>query len=143
MAASVASKRPSPLEWAASRWRAWTEGAAAAPLGCCDEGELVRLARDVGLSSAELRDLARLGPGSADLLLRRMAELDLDRAEVERTQPATFHDLQRVCMLCAHHRRCLRDLSHNAADPAWERYCPNVATLKALDAQPWASRSEW
>jgi hypothetical protein len=25
----------------------------------------------------------------------------------------------------------------------WQSYCPNAATLIALNAQPWAARSEW
>jgi hypothetical protein len=45
--------------------------------------------------------------------------------------------------MCRSHRRCKRDLAHDAADPAWEDYCPNAATLKALNAMPWRSRAEW
>jgi Family of unknown function (DUF6455) len=87
--------------------------------------------------------LANLGPDSADLLLRRMAALDLDRNEVSRTEPRTFQDLQRVCTMCNHHRRCRGDLARDADDPAWHDYCPNAATLMALDALPWRARSEW
>ena len=125
-------------------WRGWTRRASARlELTCCGEEEVERLARDVGVSASELRRLANLGPDSADLLLRRMAALDLDRNEVSRTEPRTFQDLQRVCTMCNHHRRCGRDLARDSADPAWEDYCPNAATLKALNALPWRARSEW
>src|SRR5262249_2242005 len=73
---------------------------------------------------------------------RRMAALDLDRNEVSRTEPRTFQDLQRVCTMCNHHRRCSRDLARDSADPAWEDYCPNAATLMALNALPWRARTE-
>jgi len=101
------------------------------------------MAKDIGVSPSELRKLATLGPDSADLLLRRMAALDLDRKEVSQTEPRTFQDLQRVCTMCDHHRRCRRDLARDSADPAWQDYCPNAATLMALNALPWRARSEW
>ena len=125
-------------------WREWARRASARfELKCCGEEEVERMARDIGLSSSELRRLASLGPDSADLLLRRMAALDLDRKEVSQTEPRTFQDLQRVCSMCNHHRRCRGDLARDADDPAWHDYCPNASTLMALNALPWRARSEW
>jgi hypothetical protein len=49
------------------------------------------------------RRLASLGPESAELLLRRMAALDLGRKEVAQTEPQTFRDLQRICTRCESH----------------------------------------
>ena len=124
-------------------WRQWARrGSARFELKCCGEEEVERMAKDIGLSSSELRRLASLGPDSADLLLRRMAALDLDRNEVSRTEPRTFQDLQRVCTMCNHHRRCRGDLARDADDPAWHDYCPNASTLRALNALPWRARSE-
>ena len=111
--------------------------------GCCSDEEVDRIAHDLGISTTELRQLARKGPGSADLLLARMNALDLDQGEVARTQPETFQDLQRVCTMCDCHRRCTRDLERDPLDAAWQDYCPNATTLKALNAQPWAVRREW
>ena len=130
---------------AVSKW--WRQlarrGSARFELKCCGEEEVERMAKDIGLSSSELRRLASLGPDSADLLLRRMAALDLDRNEVSRTEPRTFQDLQRVCTMCNHHRRCRGDLARDADDPTWHDYCPNASTLMALNALPWRARSEW
>src|SRR6516164_9279166 len=125
-------------------WRQWTRrGSARFELKCCGEDEVERMAKDIGVSASELRRLATLGPDSADILLRRMTALDLDRNEVSRTEPRAFQDLQRVCTMCNHHRRCRRDLASDSGDPAWEDYCPNAATLMALNALPWCARSEW
>jgi len=125
-------------------WRSWREANSPfSELICCGEYEVERMARDLGMSVSELRKVAAQGPEAADLLVRRMAVLDLDRNEVAATAPGTFQDLQRVCTLCENHRRCARDLGRDPADPGWEDYCPNVATLKLMDALPWASRSEW
>ena len=127
-------------------WLNWRgPGSSAAELACCGQHEVERLARDLGMSVSELRQLAGRGPEAADLLVRRMAVLDLDTNEVAATEPRMFQDLQRVCTLCESRRRCARDLTHDPdpADQAWEDYCPNVATLKLLNALPWAARREW
>ena len=119
------------------------QGAFRARVSCCGEVEIERIARDVRMSPTELRAVAKQGPEAANLLLERMAVLDLDPAEVAQVGPETFRDLQRVCSLCESKRRCMRDLAHDAAAPQWQDYCPNAQTLMALDALPWASRREW
>jgi hypothetical protein len=72
-----------------------------------------------------------------------MAALDLDSKEVAAAELATFRDLQRVCTMCGSHGRCARELARDPGDAAWEEYCPNSATLKSLDTQPWKARGEW
>ena len=138
-----AIKRRSPIEVISQWWQRWTGNGPALDHACCAEAEVERIAKDIGMSASEIRRLASLGPESADLLLRRMAALDLDRKEVAQVEPQTFRDLQRICTLCESHRQCARDLVRDSSDPAWEDYCPNVATLRALNAMPWSSRSEW
>ena len=115
----------------------------ACDLAAVDDREVEQIAKDIGVSSAELYSLARSDAKDADLLLQRMAALDLDCKEVARLEPATMHDLQRLCTLCNRRKRCAHDLAHAPSDPNWKDYCPNVATLLALDAMPWAARSEW
>jgi hypothetical protein len=127
------------LQW----YRDWTRRGSASELRCFGEEEVERIAKDVGVSASELRTFERFGPEAVDLLLRRMAALDLDRNEVAQTEPATFQDLQRVCTMCERHRRCARDFAHDSAEPDWKDYCPNAATLIALSALPWAARREW
>ena len=136
-------KSQSPIEALWQRCRDWITGHAASNFGYCTEDEVAGMAHDIGVSAGELRQLASHRPGSADLLLRRMAALDLDENEIARTERATLQDLQRVCTMCECHGRCLRDLARNAADPAWKDYCPNADTLIALNALPWANRHEW
>ena len=125
-------------------WQNWRRAnSSLSELVCCGEYEAERMAHDLGLPVSELRKLAEHGPEAADLLTRRMAELDLDRNEVASVAPTTLRDLQRVCTMCESHRRCARDLGRDPADPTWEEYCPNVAVLKMLNALPWVSRNEW
>jgi hypothetical protein len=123
--------------------RAWLMEASESDFGCCDEAEIERMARDIRMSASELRAMAKKGPKAADLLLRRMADLDLDPKEVSWLEPAAFRDLQRVCTMCKSHRRCAWDFARGASPPVWDRYCPNTGTLAALNGLPWTSRREW
>ena len=42
-----------------------------------------------------------------------------------------LRDMERVCTLCPHKRRCLEDL---AAGRSPEEYCPNEPTIKRLQS---------
>jgi hypothetical protein len=126
-----------------ARCRAWFKGNSESDFGCCGEAEIERMARDMRISASELCAVASKGPKAADLLLRRMADLDLDPKEVARLEPAAFRDLQRVCAMCKSHRRCAWDFARGASPPVWDRYCPNTGTLEALNGMPWSARREW
>jgi len=127
-----------PIE-AIFQWRRnWISGDSVSELKCFGEEE-----KDVGVSASELRRFASLSPDSADLLLHRMAALDLDRKEVSRIERGTFQDLLLACAMCDSHRLCARGLARDTANSAWKDYCPNTAKLMELDAMPWAARREW
>ena len=142
MSAMPVQEKPGSLRtiW---RWLSTRCDSAARDLAAIGDREVEQIAKDLGVSSAELYSLARSDANGADLLRTRMTALDLDCREVARLAPETLHDLQRVCTLCSERKRCARDLARVASDPGWKDYCPNVATLVALDAMPWAARSEW
>ena len=92
--------------------------------------ELDTIAKDIGVSAADLRKLDRRG---SDLLLpRMMAALHLDPTTLKQTDPALFRDLQRVCALCDCQNRCARTLAEGDAAATYEAYCPNALSLKAL-----------
>ena len=114
----------SPVEAILQWCQDWTRSGSVSDLKCFGEEEIERIAKDVGVSASEFRRLASLGPDSADLLLGRMAALDIDRNEVSRIERGTFHDLQLVCTMCESQRLCARDLAGDSANPAWKDYCP-------------------
>ena len=125
-------------------WRNWRgANSRLSELQQGDEYEIQCMASDLGMPVSDLRKVAGHGPDAADLLLQRMAVLDLDDKEVAATVLSTFQDLQRLCTLCSSHGRCARDLARRPDDGAWEDYCPNAAMLKTLNALPWTSRREW
>jgi uncharacterized protein YjiS (DUF1127 family) len=129
------------------QWSEWVKRQRAlselSELKCYAEEEIECIANDAGVSPAEIHKLVSRGSDAADLLLRRMVALDLDRNEVSRTESQTFQELKKNCALCDSRRRCVRDLTHDSSDPIWEQYCPNAGTLLALNALPWMSRREW
>jgi hypothetical protein len=138
------TNRRSPGQVIADWWHDWRHGAARSlELNDCSDFDTDRMARDLGLTASELQRVVHRGRRAADLLLCRMAALDLNPQEVDQIDRATFLDLERVCTNCDCKGRCKRDLARRADDAVWENYCPNVATLKMLNAMPWASRREW
>jgi hypothetical protein len=112
----------------------------AADLARLGHDDFWRIAQDVGVDCADLQVLAGKWPSSADMLSRRMHELNLDLTDVSQVDPMVARDLQRVCSLCPSTRKCRRDLASHPSDPIWRQYCPNVMTIEALMTQR-ASRS--
>jgi hypothetical protein len=104
-------------------------------LDACGSAEVEHIARDVGVSGADLSILAGKWPDAADLLYSRMYEINLDRKEITQADPEVMRDLQRVCTVCGSKRRCEHELAKNPSDPAWQKYCPNATTLLALAAE--------
>jgi hypothetical protein len=104
-------------------------------LDACDKSELARIARDVGISSADLRQMSERGPGAAKLLLDRMAVLHLDADALAKNDPTTTRDMQRLCSSCVAKKRCQRDLLLTPDDPMWREYCPNAGTLGELQSE--------
>jgi len=93
--------------------------------------EVAKIARDMGVSTADLRALDRLA--DKPLLLGRMLEqLHIDAEKLSRTEPEIFRDLQRVCAMCDVKKYCGRDLEAGKAAENFEDYCPNAFTLKAV-----------
>lgn len=93
------------------------------------------IAHDLGISVEELYAVADKPHDSADLLFRRMAALKIDRAMIEMELPTVMQDLERLCSLCSDRARCIGDLERDNVDPSWRLYCPNSATLGALQDQ--------
>ena len=74
-------------------WQNWRRAnSSLSELVCCGEYEAERMAHDLGLPVSELRKLAERGPEAADLLTRRMVELNLDRNEMAAVAPRTLQD---------------------------------------------------
>ena len=130
------SEKPGFTRRFARWWRNWNgRRKARLDLDCCGAVEVERIARDMGVSGADLSILAGKWPDAADLLYRRMNEIKLDRMEITQADAQVIRDLQRVCTVCGSKRRCEHELAKNPSDPAWQIYCPNATTLSVLVAE--------
>src|SRR5262249_24885501 len=95
-------------------WRSWGgSGGTMADLDGCGPSEMERIARDVGVSGADLSILAGKWPDAADQLYWRMNEIKLDRKEVTHADPQVMRDLQRGCTVCGSKRRGEHRLARN------------------------------
>ena len=91
------SERPGFVSRLAHWWRSWNGSRRAmADRDSCGPAEMERIARDVGVSAADLSILAGKWPDAADLLYSRMSEIKLDRKEVTHADPQVMRDLQRA-----------------------------------------------
>jgi hypothetical protein len=71
----------------------------------------------------------------ANLLLRWMDRLQVDRSDLARDDALQFRELQGVCASCRSKEECAQDLAHEFDDARWNKwrvYCPNSAVLLAL-----------
>jgi hypothetical protein len=101
-------------------------------LDTMDSEELERIAKDLGMSGPELKDLAARGPDAAHLLYERMQILGLTKVDVERVAQGLMRDLERTCACCGEKGVCEKDLAARPDDPAWEGYCRNAAALTSV-----------
>jgi len=98
----------------------------------CGPDEAARIAHDLRLQPGELPMLVRKGPRAADLVRKVLSTLGIDARELERDDPATMRDLQRLCAMCADKRQCQYDLANGITARNFRDYCPNAYTLDAL-----------
>lgn len=113
-----------------SRLRAWWRRRS--ELDTMDRGELDRIAADLGMTGAELKDLAARGPHAADQLRERMRLMGITGADVERIGYGLMRELERTCAHCREKGRCDKDLAARPGDSAWAGYCPNAVALTAV-----------
>ena len=103
-----------------------------APLDVAEPADVLGYARDL---RRELSVLAGKWPDSADLLSRRLEQVNLAGVESQ-----VLRDLERVCTLCGSKRKCEYGLTIHPSGDAWTEYCPNAPTISALMAERSAGR---
>jgi hypothetical protein len=112
-------------------WRGRRAAAASRELATLGT-EMEVVAKDLGLTSRELRALAAKGAGAAKELTCVLEVLGIDQHVVVRHDPLVLRDLQRVCTLCEHKKKCNHDLDAGTIAQNYSGYCPNASTLQAL-----------
>jgi hypothetical protein len=98
-----------------------------------DRAEFDRIASDLTMSADDLDELVRHGSHAADELPQLLKELGLDETDLASAQPLLLRDMERVCALCAHKRRCDHDLAAGTLAEHYKDYCLNAPTIEQLD----------
>lgn len=101
-------------------------------LADCGPEEVKSMARDIGVSPDQLRELASKGPNAANLLQKMLLALHVDPKALADIDPRTMHDLQRLCITCSHKKQCKHELAAGTAATTFREFCPNAITLDAL-----------
>ena len=113
-----------------SRYRAAT--GCTGDFGSCSPEEVNQIARDLGVSTKELRELASKGPHAADLVQKMLMALNVDPKVIAKSNPLVMRDLQRLCINCTDKKRCASELKNGTAAEHFHEFCPNALTLDAL-----------
>jgi hypothetical protein len=98
-----------------------------------DNQEFGRIAHDLGVTSAELDSLVRLGPHKIEELPVLLKALGIDEDAIARAQPLVLRDMERVCALCRHKSECDHDIADGTLAQHYEAYCGNAPTIDALE----------
>src|SRR6476659_10266363 len=85
-----------------------------------DTANFGRIARELRISSADLEQLVRQGPHAADELPKMLRALGIDQADLARTETHVLRDMERVCAVCNHKRRCDYELAAGTAGANYE-----------------------
>jgi len=98
----------------------------------CGSDEVRAIANDLGLTPADLRELASKGPGAADLLKKMLLALKVNPEALSKIDQRVTRDLQRRCITCGEKRRCVHEMAAGTAAKNMHEFCPNAASLEAL-----------
>ena len=101
-----------------------------------DAASFDQIASDLRISSADLEQLVRQGPHAADELPKMLRALGIDQADLARTETLVLRDMERVCSVCNHKRRCDYELAAGTAGANYKEYCGNASTIDGLGANP-------
>jgi hypothetical protein len=98
----------------------------------CGADEVRAIANDLGLTTADLRELVSKGPGAADLLSRMLIAMKVDPKVLRAMDQRVTRDLQRLCITCGAKRRCEHELAAGTAVEHMHEFCPNAVSLHML-----------
>jgi hypothetical protein len=89
------------------------------------------IARDLGITGAQLRALAVQEAGFPKQLKQMLGALELD-PDLKKVDPTLSRDMQSLCSICASKRRCNRELRAGTAAENFGEFCPNASNLAEL-----------
>ena len=98
----------------------------------CRPDEVMRMAKDIGVTSSQLQELARNGADSANLLKRMLVALHVDPKVIADMDPLVMREMKWLCITCSNKRQCEHELAMGTAAEHFQKYCPNAVSIDEL-----------
>jgi hypothetical protein len=103
--------------------------------GMCQPDEVMRAAKEIGVTSNQLHELASKGPGNANLLKSMLVALHVDPKVIADMDPLVMRELKWLCITCSAKKRCEHELAKGTAVEHFHEFCPNGVSLDELFEQ--------
>jgi hypothetical protein len=100
--------------------------------GMCGPDEVMRMAKDIGVTPSQLQELVRKGPDSANLLKRMLVALHVDPKIIADMDPLVMREMQWLCITCNNKKRCEHELAKGTATEHFHEFCPNAVSIDEL-----------
>jgi len=94
--------------------------------------QVAAMARDIGITASQLRELSSKGDHAAASLRNLLIALEVNPKEFDKTDPRIARDMQWLCVNCSHKGQCSFDLSIGIAATTFRNFCPNAAALDEI-----------
>lgn len=101
-------------------------------LEAIDPYQIAAIAKDIGITANQLRELARKGDNAAASLRNLLVALEVDPKELEKIDPRVARELQWLCVNCTNKAQCNFDLSIGIAATTFRNICPNAIALDEI-----------
>ena len=99
--------------------------------GISGPDEVMRMAKEIGVTPSQLHELVSEGPGTANLLKTMLVALRVDPKVLADMDPLIRRELQWLCITCSNKKRCEHELDKGTAAEHFREYCPNAVSIDA------------
>ena len=100
--------------------------------GMCGPDEVMRMAKEIGVTPSQLHELVSKGPGNANLLNTMLVALHVDPKVLADMDPLIMRELRWLCITCSNKKRCEHELAKGTATEHFREFCPNAVSLDQL-----------
>jgi hypothetical protein len=100
--------------------------------GMCGPDEVLRMAKDIGVTPNQLQELVRRGPDSAKLLKSMLVALHVDPKIIAEMDPLVMREMKWLCITCNNKKRCEHELAKGTATEHFHEFCPNAVSIDEL-----------
>ena len=100
--------------------------------GMCGPDEVMLVAKKIGATPSQLRELDSKEPGKAKLLKAMLTALRVDPKVLADLDPLIMRELKWLCITCGARKRCAHELAKGTATEHFREFCPNAVSLDEL-----------